>query len=683
MILLAAMLSLHLLPQPRAVLVHECASPISLRESLTVPDSFDSAALDEINQRWMALGIPPLERAPKYPALPRNVVPVPDSRPGPNISVERVALPGQSYRLKISNNGWAGNGYVEIQSSDGDGAFYGAMTLAQLPQRVNGKWVLPCVDISDAPALRWRVLSDDVSRGPLPNMRYFKERIRTIAAFKMNGYSPYMEHVFVDPRNPLPPPLDGITPAQLHELTVYARRYHVTFIPEQQTFAHMHGTLAVEKYASAAEFPHDFLLSPASPLSLEYLTQLIRDELAVIPHPAFFHIGSDETSVLGQGQSQALAAQRGLSQVYAEHIRAMNSIIAPSGARIMLWDDGIENDPAIMGMIPKSAVIVNWHYGAEKSFLKYINLVASGGFQQMVAPGANNWNQIYPDIRAALVNEQRFIDEGKTSHVFGLFQTVWHDDGESLFEATWYPVLYSAASAWEKRSVDPARFQADFPSAFFGVDDSRYGRDIVELTDVQSRIADSYDYSSDYLFWVDPFDPRADAHMAKLDLRALRLEAEDAEQHLLQHVPPLHANAARVMFLAARKYDFIGRKFQAAQEVRDYYGEAQARAGQPHSPTGRDLAWCKYWFWELRDRYEEIRPLYAAAWRYENRESHLASNLQRYDVAAQLNIERADRFYDVTLDYYARKPLPALSVILSLSKDPEQGTIGAHDEGKP
>ena len=86
-------------------------------------------------------------------------------------------------------------------------------------------------------------------------MRYFKERIRTIAAFKMNGYSPYMEHVFADPHDPLPAPLDGITPAQLRELDAYARRFHVTFIPEQQTFAHMHNTLRYETYAPAAELP--------------------------------------------------------------------------------------------------------------------------------------------------------------------------------------------------------------------------------------------------------------------------------------------------------------------------------------------------------------------------------------------------------------------------------------------
>ncbi|HEV2261582.1 MAG TPA: family 20 glycosylhydrolase [Candidatus Rubrimentiphilum sp.] len=639
MFILAA-IALHVLPLPQSTTTFPCSMPIT--RSLRVSANFDAAALDEINERWKALHIAPLLRSSAA-----------------DIRVVHLPMPAQSYALRVLSS------RIEVRAGDSDGAFYAAMTLAQLPQRAGAKWILPCVNISDAPALKWRVLSDDVSRGPLPTMRYFKERIRTIAAFKMNGYSPYMEHVFVDPRNPLPAPLDGITAAQLRELSLYARQYHVEFIPEQQTFAHMHNTLAVEKYAAAAELPHDFLLSPASPLSLEYLTQLIRDELAAVPHPRFFHIGSDETSVLGQGQSQALVQQRGLSSVYSEHIRLMNQIIAPSGARVMLWDDGIENDPAIMKLIPKNAVIVNWHYGAEQSFMKYINLLASGGFSQMVAPGANNWNQIYPDIHAALTNEQRFIDEGKSAHVFGLFQTVWHDDGESLFEATWYPVLYSAAAAWERRSVSPSRFQSDFPAAFFGVDDSRYGRDIADLADVQAAIADSYTYPSNYLFWVDPFDPHAAAHMQKLDLRRIRLQAEEAEQHLLQNVPPLHANAARVMFLAARKYDDIGRKFQAAQEIRDYYAEAINRNGQPQSPTGRDLAWVKYWFWELRDRFEEIDPLYASAWRYENRESHLASNLERYRIAAQRNIDRADRTYAATLARGAGKPLPPLDAILN------------------
>ena len=622
-----------------------------MKRALRVSAVFDAGALDEIDERWRALGIPSLVK----------------SASATDIQVVHANLPPQAYHLQTR-----ADGTVTITAGDAAGAFYGAMTLAQLPQPSGRGWSLPCVRISDAPALRWRVLSDDVSRGPLPNMRYFKERIRTIAAFKMNGYSPYMEHVFVSPHDPLPAPLDGITPAQLRELDAYARRFHVTFIPEQQTFAHMHNTLRYEQYAPAAEFPHGFLLSPASSISIPYIARVIKDELAVVPHSPFFHIGSDETSVLGKGQSAALVAQRGLTQVYAQHIRDMNAIIKPSGARIMLWDDGIENDPGIMKLIPRNAVVVNWHYGAEKTFLPYIKLVASGGFQQMISPGDSNWNQIFPDVNTALKNERTFIDEGKRSQVFGLFQTVWHDDGESLFEATWYPVLYAAVSAWEHGSVDPVRYQADFPFAFFGSSDARYGQDVAMLADIQTRMADAYDYSSDYLMWADPFDPHFLQHMASVNsVRQVRLDAESVQQHLIANTPPLHANAARVMFLAARKYDFIGRKFQAAKEIQDMYADAQAHAHQKGSAAGRDLVWSKYWFWELRDGYEEIEPLYAAAWRYEDRESHLQSNLERYHLAAQRNIDRADALYNTTLDYYAGKTLPPLSVILSLSKNAE------------
>ncbi|MDQ6823098.1 MAG: hypothetical protein M3Z07_01165, partial [Candidatus Eremiobacteraeota bacterium] len=429
-------------------------------------------------------------------------------------------------------------------------------------------------------------------------------------------------------------------------------------------------TLAVERYADAAELPHGFLLSPSSPLSLQYLTRIIHDELALIPHPRFFHIGSDETSSLGNGQSRDLVAQLGRARVYADHINALNALVAPSGARIMLWDDGIQNDPSIMAMIPKSAVIVNWHYGAEKTFVPYIARIASGGFDQMIAPGANNWNEIYPDLHRAIQNENVFITEGKRAHVFGLFQTVWHDDGETLYESTWYPVIYSAASSWEKEAVAPERFRQDFPRAFFGSDDARYGEDISALTDAQSRLTQSPYDSTDYLFWSDPFDARIASRMDKVDLRALRIESEGVEQHLLQHTPPLHAAAARDMFLAARRFDVLGRKFQIAREVRAYYADAKAEIGAPHSRTIRDLYWCKYWFWELRDDLEALAPLYASAWRYESRRGHLASNLERYHVAARQAIERADKINTMTYEDYVRaKQFPALEDVLGIKHD--------------
>jgi hexosaminidase len=529
------------------------------------------------------------------------------------------------------------------------------MTLAQLPVRDGTRWRLPCVTIADAPKLRWRVLSDDVSRGPLPTMRYFEERIRTISAFKMNGYSPYMEHVFVSPTDPLPAPLDGITPEQLRELKAYAARFHVTFIPEQQTFAHMHNTLRVERYAKMAAFPHGFLLSPNVAQSGRYLARIIGQELAATGAVPFFHIGSDETSMLGEGQTERYVAQHGgRSAVYAAHITAMAKLVAP--ARVMLWDDGIENDPSIMKMIPKNAVIVNWHYGAEPSFMPYITTIARGGFDQMVAPGANNWNEIFPDLHAALVNERRFIDEGIASHVFGLFQTVWHDDGETLYESTWYPVLYAGALAWSGDSAS-ATFARDFPSAFFGTDDSGYARDIETLGGLDAKLPGA----SDKWFWADPFDAWNASQMAAVDLRAFRLAAEGVEEHLYAAHPPLHENAAKVMLLAARRYDALGRRYQIAQEVRFYYDHAKTHPADAE----RDLFWCKYWFWEQRDTDEMLAPLYAQAWRYESRDGHLASNLERYHLDAQRAIDRADAIDRVTYqDYEAHKTLPDLDSVI-------------------
>jgi len=638
--------SLHLVPHPQSVDVLSCPGQASAVPR-TVTAGFDEGARAELDERWGALRIGRLRTASGRDAA---------------ITVRHDgSLAAQAYRLTVRE------GRASIDSSDGAGAFYAAMTLAQLPVRSGGSWSVPCVRIADRPALQWRILSDDVSRGPLPTMRYFEERIRTIAAFKMNGYSPYMEHVFVSPTDPLPAPLDGVTPAQLHELAEYAARFHVALIPEQQSFAHMHNTLRLERYAGAAELPHGFLLAPNVPLSMEYLARIVAQELAAVGRPPFFHIGSDETATLGLGSTQSYVAQRGRSNVYAEHIVAMNRLIAPSGARLMLWDDGIENDPGIMKLIPNNAVVVNWHYGAEPSFDRYIQTIARGGLQQMVAPGASNWNEIFPAIDTALLNERRFIEEGKAAHVLGLFQTVWHDDGETLYEATWYPVVYAAAAAWESKDVEPERFDADYPSAFYGVDDRVYSHNVFSLM-LALRLLEPQGYSygqTDALFWADPFDPAAEAQVSHTALGAVRLSAEQVEQSRYFSNPPLHANAASVMFLAARRYDVLGRKFQIAAEVRAMYAEALAHAKTDPETTLRDLYWCRYWMWELRDAYEELAPLYAQAWRYESREGHLASNLERYHLAAQKAIERADAFYRVTREYLTSKSLPPLESVLS------------------
>ena len=86
----------------------------------------------------------------------------------------------------------------------------------------------------------------------------------------------------------------------------------------------------------------------------------------------------------------------------------MNQLVAPSGARIMLWDDGIENDPSIMKLDSARRGDRELALRDEADVRAVYSNDRSGGFEQMVAPGASNWNEIFPDVDHALRNERTF-----------------------------------------------------------------------------------------------------------------------------------------------------------------------------------------------------------------------------------------------------------------------------------
>jgi hexosaminidase len=632
-----------LVPAPRSIASKPCApNGLPLGRALRFARDVDPGGFALVRERWRALGIP---------------VPVRAGRPDVTARVranQRSDGPA-NYALDV------GAAAVRINGSDGEAAFDALATLAQLPVRHGRVWVLPCVAIADRPALRWRFVSDDISRGPFPTMRYFKERIRTLAGLKINGWSPYMEQVFFDPTHPYVAFPNVLSAARLRELATYARFYHVTLVPQQQTLAHMHETLKYERLAAMAELPHGFLLSPADPQTYAYLEPLLRAELAAAGPVPFFHIGADEPLDLGRGRTPRTP------QIFAAHVARLSAVVAANGARPMIWDDAIQADPSILDLLPKRTVVVSFHYGAEPSFTKYIATVAGAGFDVFVSPGANNWNEIYADLDTAYVNESRFIADGKAAHVLGMFETVWHDDGESLFEATWPAVAFAAASAWQTQPVDRATWHTTFARAFFGSDDPRYARALDALTAARNAIrAKPQSDPPNYLFWSDPFAMRAGADARALDVGAVRRRAEDVLAQLADRAPPLHRNAADVMRLGAWRYDALGRRIQIGVEAKMYYDDARAHvAVRDDAAVYRGLNVAKYLCWELRDELTALEPLYARAWNYESTPPGLARVLVRYRAAAAQAVADADRLNAAAREDYLREhALPEFDRVL-------------------
>ncbi len=75
--------------------------------------------------------------------------------------------------------------------------------IKQLVEGNGARAVLHGANIRDWPAMKYRGLHDDLSRGPITTLDFEKRMIRTIAAYKINLYSPYFEHTQQYASNPL------------------------------------------------------------------------------------------------------------------------------------------------------------------------------------------------------------------------------------------------------------------------------------------------------------------------------------------------------------------------------------------------------------------------------------------------------------------------------------------------
>jgi hypothetical protein len=251
-----------------------------------------------------------------------------NSTDGWRVELLRVGSPAAGRELSASRLHFATSmndeGYALVVDSLGArvigasdaGVFYGLQTLVQLIERGASGPVVRYATIRDWPAMRWRGVHDDLSRGPLPTLEYQKRQIRTAAAYKINVWSPYYEHTLEYLSHPLiAPPGGAMTQAEVRELVAYAQRYHVTLVPEQEAFGHLHHVLKHERYTRLAETLHGHVLAPGDTGSLPLIRDMFTEIHALFPGP-FIHLGADETFELGRGRTKALVDSMGIGPVY-------------------------------------------------------------------------------------------------------------------------------------------------------------------------------------------------------------------------------------------------------------------------------------------------------------------------------------------------------------------------------
>ena len=452
------------------------------------------------------------------------------------------------------------------------GLFYGAQTVKQLTRGMDKESQLLIPTLRDWPAMAHRGLSDDWSRGPLPNMDFLKREFRTLAAFKYNTFSPYFEATFAYAGSPVTAfPGGAMTPEEAREMVSYAARYHITIIPEQESFGHLHHVLKFEQYSHLGETPHGAVLAPGDPGTLPLIGSWFGELAGIFPGP-YVHIGADETEELGLGKTRDEVKQKGLGAVYLNFLSQIHSTLAPYHKQLLFWGDIAVNSPDLVGTLPKDMIAVPWRYDAEPDFTPLILPFKNAGLETWVAPGVNNWNRLYPNNNEALGNIRAFVRDGQKLGSTGMLNTVWNDDGEGIFDENWFGVLFGGAAGWQQGESSEDNFTASFGLAFHGDETGKIDQAQKALMAAHAVLKKAgLEDAQDRYFWIDPFSPAGQQVAIKLMPVAseLRLDAEQAITLLAQARAAgklENPEALDAMELGARRIDFIGAKFQAAAD---------------------------------------------------------------------------------------------------------------------
>jgi hypothetical protein len=559
---------------------------------------------------------------------------------------------------------------VYVVAHSATGLFYGAQTVKQLASGSGDHAVLQGCVIRDWPAMKYRGVHDDLSRGPVPTLEFQKKQIRTFAAYKMNVYSPYFENTMQYTSNPLPGlPGGSMSKADAEALVEYAKQYHVTIVPEQEAFGHLHHVLTWQQYTNLAEVPSGAVLAPGEAGSLQVIKQWFTELALIFPGP-FLHIGADETFELGQGKTADDVKQRGLGAVYIDFLTKIHAELEPLYRRLLFWGDVAMNDPALVPKLPKDMVAVAWHYEPEPSFAKWLDPYTNAGMETWVAPGVNNWNRVYPDNNIALPNIQGFVAAGQKAGSRGMLNTIWNDDGEGLFAEDWYGVLFGAAAGWQSGSSDIGEFQKNYGKVFHGDATGDLDHAQMVLMQVHQLFEKAgVEDARDSLFWLDPWSAEGQATAAKLKpvLVEVRTDAERALTLIAQarQVRDLREpEAVDAMELGARRMDFIAFKFQTGGDIAEtyqrlYQNQNDAETRKHMSRDLWNLSGANGRCQDLRDGYGYIRDLFSAVWLKENRPFWLDNVTAQYDVAMQLWIARADKLRVARDQWQASHTLPS------------------------
>jgi hypothetical protein len=261
-----------------------------------------------------------------------------------------------------------------------------------------------------------------------------KKFAKTLSEDGVNTLIMEWEGTFPFEKHPLIPNRYAYTKEEIKSFISYCGKLGIDVIPLQQSFGHVEYILRHERYKNLREDQKDY--SQVCPSEEEGDKKLFTDlftEMAALHPSKYFHIGGDETYLLGHCEKcRKKAAEEGLSKLYIDHIKMLCDIVISLGKIPVLWADIALKYPDAIKELPPQTVFVDWNYGWDmNNFGEHEKLVQSG-YEVWGAPALRSHpdNYFLTEWEKHFKNISDFIPACRKLGYKGMVMTSWSTSGQ-------------------------------------------------------------------------------------------------------------------------------------------------------------------------------------------------------------------------------------------------------------
>ena len=240
----------------------------------------------------------------------------------------------------------------------------------------------------------------------------------------------------------------AFTQAEVKDIVGYCNSLGIDVIPLQNCFGHCEYILRHERYALLREDSKE--VSQVCPLKIEDAKAIFREifqEVAALHPSPYFHIGADETYLLGSCRQCSKVDK---SRLFVNYVKAMSDLVREMGKQPVIWADIILKHPEAIQELPKDIIYVDWNYGWEPDYFGKLDNLINLGVKMWGAPSLRSHpDNIYlTQWMKHFENLATFLPFARQQGYEGIIQTSWSTSGT-------YGFHYD--TNWEITEMQPIR----------------------------------------------------------------------------------------------------------------------------------------------------------------------------------------------------------------------------------